>query len=231
MNTIDLIRNNFRTVTEQIRQAELDADRATDTVRLVGVTKYVDAPTTQCLVDVGCLDLGENRPQVLWQKAETLVVPQDFRWHMIGHVQTNKLRRLLKHQPLIHSVDSERLLLAIDEESERQDLVTDVLLEVNISGDDNKTGLSPEETKRLASLKAWSSIRVCGLMAMAGWGTEGEEATKQFTAVAELRDNLENELGAPLPELSMGMSGDYREAIAAGATMVRIGSALFEGVL
>ncbi|WP_149495974.1 YggS family pyridoxal phosphate-dependent enzyme [Roseiconus lacunae] len=227
---IDQIRANYQAVVQKIRQAESAAGRPSESVRLIGVTKYVDASTTQSLIDVGCADLGENRPQVLWQKAAELTVPKDFRWHMIGHVQTNKLRRLLKHRPLIHSVDSERLLRAIEEESRHQNCVTDVLLEVNVSGDENKTGLSVEEIRRLAKHCDPASVNLLGLMAMAGWGTAGDEAARQFAEVARLRDELEGELDRRLPELSMGMSGDFGEAIAAGATMVRIGSALFEGI-
>ncbi|OYP38880.1 YggS family pyridoxal phosphate-dependent enzyme [Rhodopirellula sp. MGV] len=230
MNVSEQILVNYQNVITEMGEAVRSAGRPQDSVRLVGVSKYVDAPTTQCLVDAGCRDLGENRPQVLWQKAESLVVPQDFQWHMIGHLQTNKVRRLLKHSPLIHSVDSERLLLAIEDESKLQSRTTDVLLEVNISGDEAKTGLPPDEVRRLATLQKWDAIRIRGLMAMAGWGTEADEAGKQFAEVAKLRDDLQSDLGLELPELSMGMSGDYPEAIAAGATLVRIGSALFEGV-
>ena len=131
---------------------------------------------------------------------------------------------------MIHSVDSERLLRAIDTESIKQDRVTEVLLEVNISGDEKKTGLSPEQLRAIVTIQGLSGVRINGLMAMAGWGTEGQQAAQQFRALASLRDQIVASTGIPLPELSMGMSGDFRQAIAAGATMVRIGSALFEGV-
>jgi pyridoxal phosphate enzyme (YggS family) len=148
---------------------------------------------------------------------------------MIGHVQTNKLRRMLRFDPLIHSVDSERLLRAIDSEAGHQGRVAEVLLEVNISGDETKTGMSPEKLRELIVTDGLSSVRIRGLMAMAGWGSDPEQAAGQFRAVASLRDELVRSTGRPLTDLSMGMSGDFREAIAAGATIVRIGSALFEG--
>ena len=224
------IRSNWAAVQQAVQKAAIDSDRDPDAIRVIGVSKYVDAPTTAMLVQVGCCDLGESRPQVLWQKAEEIGDGKTQRWHMIGHVQTNKIRRLLRFDPLIHSVDSERLLRAIDQESVAQDRVTEVLLEVNISGDENKTGLSPEQLRAVVAIQGLQGVRVNGLMAMAGWGTESQQAARQFRAVASLRDQIVESTGVSLPELSMGMSGDFREAIAAGATMVRIGSALFEGV-
>lgn len=232
-----LVTLNWQEVLREVRAAADAAGRRPDTVRVVGVSKYVDAEVTEALVQAGCHDLGESRPQVLWKKAEALsgsadaAELSDLRWHMIGHVQTNKLRRLLRHRPLIHSVDSERLLKAINDESQRQGFVTDVLLEINISGDDNKTGLAPDQVAELLGMDSLPHTRIRGLMAMAGWGTDSQSAKEQFQRVAAIRDELAQRTGTDLPELSMGMSGDFREAIAAGATLVRIGSALFHGVL
>lgn len=234
--TAERIRQNWERVNGQVREAMIDAGRGRDQVLVIGVSKYVDVPTTRMLLDAGCSDLGESRPQTLWQKAAS-ITPEGSegrrtpRWHMIGHVQTNKLRRLLRHEPLIHSVDSERLLRAIDAEATHQQRQIDVLLEVNISGDENKTGLSPQALRELLLIDELASVRVLGLMAMAGWGTGSAEAAAQFHDVASLRDDLQRSTGRRLAELSMGMSGDFPEAIAAGATMVRIGSSLFEGVI
>jgi pyridoxal phosphate enzyme (YggS family) len=236
------IASNWSEVKHAVGKAAMDSDRDPDSIRVIGVSKYVDAPMTAMLVKAGCADLGESRPQVLWQKAEELGERQTpssrdsssdtqrVRWHMIGHVQTNKIRRMLQFDPLVHSVDSERLLRAIDQESLKQDRITEVLLEVNISGDETKTGLSPDQLRAIVLIQGLHGVRINGLMAMAGWGTESQQAAQQFHAVASLRDQIVASTGVPLPELSMGMSGDFREAIAAGATMVRIGSALFEGV-
>lgn len=231
------IEHNWRAIVDEVRSSASAAGRSPETVRVIGVSKYVDTPTTQMLVDAGCTDLGESRPQVLWQKADQVVpavgddVPARLRWHMIGHVQTNKIRRMLRFDPLIHSVDSEHLLRAIDSEAILQGRVAELLLEVNISGDQSKTGLSPDSVRQLLEIGGLSGVRIEGLMAMAGWGTDPSAAAEQFQQVAALRDDLAASIGRPLPELSMGMSGDFHEAIAAGATMVRIGSALFEGVL
>lgn len=223
------IAENWRETQRRVFEASERAGRDPNTVHVIGVTKYVDAVTARPLVEAGCTELGENRPQMLWEKAEALSDHDEINWHVIGHLQTNKLRRTLKLRPLIHSVDSERLLKAIEAEAAKQEHIAEVLLEVNISGDDNKTGLTPDSLCQLLELE-YANVRVRGLMAMAGLGTNAAEAANQFQQVRNLRDRLQDETGKPLIELSMGMTADFPEAIAAGATMVRIGSALFEGV-
>ncbi len=224
------VHSNWQRVQQQIHAAAEAAGRPPESIRVIGVSKYVDAATTRGLFQAGCRDLGESRPQQLWQKAEQMADLDGLRWHMIGHVQTNKLRRMLRHRPTIQSVDSERLLRAIDKESAHQQCVTDVLLEVNISGDESKTGLPAGTVSELLRIEGLQHVRILGLMAMAGWGTDSGVAAEQFVRVAALRDRLRDQTGLALPELSMGMSGDFAEAITAGATMVRIGSALFEGL-
>lgn len=221
---------NWRAVEAEVAEAVEVCRRRPSEITLVGVTKYVDADHTRALVDAGCTHLGESRPQSLWQKAESPLLQVDVTWHLIGHLQTNKVRRLLRHRPIIHSVDSERLLRAIADESAARELTTRVLLEINISGDEAKTGLSPIEAEALLEQLPKAGIELVGLMAMAGWGTGRDEARRQFDATRELRDQWSQRYHLDLPELSMGMSGDFREAIAAGSTIVRIGSRLFEGI-
>ncbi|MGB7342790.1 MAG: YggS family pyridoxal phosphate-dependent enzyme [Pirellulaceae bacterium] len=226
------ILENWQTVSEEVAQAATQAGRGIDEVKIIGVTKYVDAETTADLVDAGCTMLGENRPQVLWQKAESdALASKPITWHMIGHLQRNKLRRLLRYHPIIHSVDSRRLLDAIGEEATTNGEVVKILLEVNISGDATKTGLDPETLRTILNQDPHRWIQIDGLMAMAGLGTDQQTAGEQFAAVRRLRDDLSKSSGLELNELSMGMSGDFSEAIAEGATMVRIGSRLFEGVM
>ncbi|MFK8110874.1 MAG: YggS family pyridoxal phosphate-dependent enzyme [Rubripirellula sp.] len=229
-----LLRENWLRVQEEVHQACVQARRDPDSVKIVGVTKYVDAHTTLCLARAGCTALGENRPQLLWQKHQHFAeqgATEDVQWHMIGHLQRNKIRRTLQCKPIIHSIDSERLLEAISKESAAQQFVTDVLLEVNISGDSDKTGMTKEQILQLIENHLDTGVRVRGLMAMAGWGTDVESARNHFEQTRELRDQLETRFGIALPELSMGMSGDFPAAIAAGATLVRIGSRLFQGIL
>lgn len=232
------IRENWQQVQADVAAAAQQSGREPASVAIVGVSKYVDAETTAALFDAGCPILGENRPQALWQKAEhfqqrKLADPQVGlpSWHLIGHMQRNKTKRTIPLVDLIHSVDSLRLLQAIAEQAERLEHDVAVLIEVNVSDESNKTGLAPSDAESvlMESLK-WQPIQVRGLMAMAGWGTDTDVARRQFAKLRALRDRFRASSGLPLPELSMGMSGDYREAIAEGATIVRIGSRLFEGV-
>lgn len=226
------IAQNYQAVLEDVALATKQGGRQSHDVKIIGVTKYVDAATTAALVHAGCHSLGENRPQVLWQKAESdELASQAIDWHMIGHVQRNKLRRMMRYQPMIHSVDSQRLFDAIGGEAALANQKMKVLLEINISGDDSKTGLSVEALRDLLQNEPHPQVSICGLMAMAGLGSDQSTAREQFAKVRRLRDQLAAESGNPLEELSMGMSGDFAEAIAEGATMVRIGSRLFEGVL
>jgi pyridoxal phosphate enzyme (YggS family) len=166
----------------------------------------------------------------LWSKAAAL---DNIRWHLIGHLQRNKIRRTLPLVRLIQSVDSRRLLDAINEEAAALGRPTDVLLEANISGDVSKTGLPPEELEPLLhDADAWPQVNIRGLMGMASLEGGDAAAARDFEALRLLRDRLARNAppGVLLVELSMGMSGDYEIAIAEGATIVRVGSALFEGV-
>lgn len=229
----DKLKENLESVRDRIATAASLSGRHADDVRLVAVTKYVDAEVARQLVDLGCQDLGENRPQVFWPKAEALS-DLSVRWHQIGHLQRNKLRRTLPLAHLIHSVDSERLLRAIDETC-RQDSPGEpqaILLEVNISGEDAKHGFSPEQMEQAVEIAAeLENVELQGLMGMAGYGTSPAEAQQDFAKLKAIHDRLVDRYpDIPLPELSMGMSGDFEAAIAEGATMVRVGSALFAGI-
>ncbi len=224
------LKDNWLRVCDEVAQAAAASGRGPSDVRVIGVSKYVDADTTGALVEAGCHALGESRPQQLWTKAESLSLGDTVRWHLIGHLQRNKIRRTLRYDPVVHSVDSQRLLEAIADEAVLRDYQADVLLEVNISGDQAKTGFAPDGLGRVLANLPPSGVRVLGLMAMAGWGTDPDDARRQFAKTRQLRDELASVTGCELSELSMGMSGDFVAAIAEGATMVRIGSRLFEGV-
>lgn len=228
--SLQRLKENWQSIQDEVREAALASGRKPESVSIIAVSKYVGCETTDALAQVGCCDLGESRPQALWQKAAALSQRPGLRWHLIGHLQRNKIRRVLQVRPLIHSVDSQRLLAALATESLAQNIQTSVLLEVNISGDENKTGFAVSAVSDLVAQLPMTGLQVQGLMAMAGWGTHRQDAREQFAQLRELRDQLATESGLPLPELSMGMSGDFREAIAEGATMVRIGSRLLEGV-
>jgi len=226
------IADNLALIRGQIATAALRSGRTANAVTLVAVTKSVPPDIARRLVEFGAVDLGESRPQELWSKAQALS-KEDVRWHLIGHLQRNKIRRTLPHLNLLHSVDSRRLLVAIDEEARAIGRVASVLLEVNISGDITKTGLPPGELEAIIeSATRLPNVAVRGLMGMAALAGGEDTARRDFSRLRELRDRLAR--NAPgeisLGELSMGMSGDFEIAIEEGATLVRVGSALFEGI-
>jgi pyridoxal phosphate enzyme (YggS family) len=226
------IAENLRRVRERIGRAAESVGRRAEEITLVGVTKYVSAAEADELVAAGCHDLGESRPQELWKKATELKHPA--RWHLVGHLQRNKVERTLPLVSLIHSVDSQRLLAAIHETRTAEDDIaapTSVLLEVNTSGEAAKHGLAPDAVEAiLAGAERYPRVAIRGLMTMAALEGGAAMAARNFAALRELRDRLKPK--APscvnLEELSMGMSGDFEVAIREGATIVRIGSALWD---
>ena len=223
-------KQNISDVNGRIAAAATKAGREPDEVTLVGVTKYVDAGVTREFAEAGHRVLGENRPQQLWQKQDELV-DLNIEWHLIGHLQRNKAKRTVELATLIHSVDSLRLLKAIDGHAAEQNKVARVLLEVNVSGEEAKHGFSPDQLAAIVEAAAeFKSIQVDGLMAMAGLAGDQAEAQREFASLRELAERTA-EAGMPanvrMKELSMGMSGDFEIAIQEGATLVRVGSALF----
>jgi pyridoxal phosphate enzyme (YggS family) len=221
----------LQAVRDRIEAACDRAGRPRDAVRLVAVTKTVSAEVAALLPDLGVTDLGESRPQELWRKEA--VVPRAVHWHLIGHLQRNKIERTLPLVCLVHSVDSLRLLTALEEEAVRQQRAVDVLLEVNASREVNKHGFTPEELPGLIPhLSGLRSVRVRGLMTMAAFEEDPERCRPTFAEVRRLRDQLGGEMAAPhrLEQLSMGMTNDFEVAVEEGATLVRVGTALFEGL-
>lgn len=218
--------DRLQSIRERIDAACRRSRRPTTDITLVAVTKTVSAPVAAALVELGVLELGESRPQELWRKAAAL--PATVRWHLIGHLQRNKIERTVPLVRLIHSVDSVRLLEALDQISD-----VPVLLEVNASREPDKHGFAVEELPSvLPRLMALKRVRIHGLMTMAALDRDPERCRPTFAQVRELRDHLRRELGAihPLSHLSMGMSNDFEVAIDEGATLVRIGTALWEGM-
>ena len=230
MDTIhSILADNLARVESRLLAACERAGRARQDVTLVGVTKSVPAPVAAELFALGVRDLGEGRPQELWHKAALL--PAAVRWHLVGHLQRNKIERTLPLAHRLHSVDSIRLLDAL--EATRGEHPIDVFLEVNCSGEANKQGFAPEEASGLGGrLRTLSRVRVCGLMTMAAYADDPEAARPAFARLRTLRDRLRDEVGGlhPLDELSMGMSGDFEVAVEEGATCVRVGTTLFIGL-
>jgi len=224
------LRDRIAVVERRIAAACAGASRMRSEVTLVAVTKTVSIEVAACLPELGILDLGENRPQELWRKSAAL--PDAVRWHLIGHLQRNKVERTLPLAHLMHSVDSSRLLEELEREAQRQGKVVSILLEVNASGEASKHGVAPDELLPLApQIRQLRHVRVCGLMTMAAL-QQPEECRPTFRRLRELRGRLRQELAAPhvVEHLSMGMSNDFDVAIQEGATLIRLGTVLFEGL-
>jgi len=224
--------SNLASIQARITVAAQRSGREPEEVSLVAVCKYVSSSLTAALVEAGCLAVGENRPQQLWDKRETLAT-MPVQWHMIGHLQRNKVKRTIESLALLHSGDSLRLLATVNDAAAAASLRLPVLLQVNISQEANKHGFASEEmAMALPEIAAMEHLNVRGLMTMATLGGGSEQAQRDFARLRELRDSLQTECpeSISLTELSMGMSGDFEVAIEEGATLVRVGSALFEGI-
>jgi pyridoxal phosphate enzyme (YggS family) len=227
----DVLAQQVQVVEERLGAACRRAGRAREDVTLVCVTKTITPALASLLPELGLLHLGENRPQELWRKAAAL--PKTVHWHLIGHLQRNKIERTSPLVYLIHSVDSQRLLEALEQEAAKRQQTVPVLLEVNARREPNKHGFAPEEVPGLVpALAALQHVQIRGLMTMAALEENPERSRPIFAEVRALRERLRGELGPPhqWEHLSMGMSNDFEVAIEEGATLVRIGSALFAGL-
>ncbi len=198
--------------------------------RLVAVTKTKPVAMLQEAYEAGCTLFGENKVQEMTDKYEAL--PKDIEWHMIGHLQTNKVKYIVPFVSLIHSVDSAKLLKEIDKQAAKHDRVVDCLLQIHIAKEESKFGLSEEEVHQLLDspeFYAMKNICIVGLMGMATNTDSDAQIRKEFRGLKQLYDSLkQSETDRVLMrELSMGMSGDYPIAVEEGSTLVRVGSAIF----
>jgi len=232
--TKQALAERLKTVEERIHAACQRVGRSRAEVTLLAVTKTVSAEIAAFLPSLGILDLGESRPQELWRKAEHLSkVAPAVRWHQVGHLQRNKIEATIPLVHLIHSVDSVRLLNALDQEAAKQQRTTMVLLEVNASGEASKHGFSPAEIPALAKpIADLKHVQVVGLMTMAAMEFEPERCRATFAELRRLRDRCRTHFPPPhnLSHLSMGMTNDFELAIEEGATLIRLGTVLFEGL-
>lgn len=223
-----VLQGHFASVEARLAAACHRAGRARSDVTLVAVSKTVSPRVAAFCPDLGASDLGESRPQELWKKAAA--IPQ-ARWHLIGHLQRNKIERTIPLVCLVHSVDSERLLRALDEFGRKAGQPVPILLEVNCSREEAKGGFRPEDLPALAdSVPSLAGVRFDGLMTMAAYHDDPQLCRPTFVELRELRDAFRQRTGLPLPHLSMGMSNDFEVAIEEGATLVRIGTTLFAGL-
>ena len=194
------------------------------TVQLVAVSKFKPASDILEAYRAGQRAFGENRPQELAAKAAEL--PTDIQWHFIGHLQTNKVKLVVPHATLIHSVDSERLLAEIDKVSRNLGKTSDILLEVHIAEETTKQGLSPEEAEALAGrMAAYPNVRLRGVMGMATFTDDMAQVRREFRTLKALSERLSGIPGCD--QVSMGMSEDWPVAVEEGTTIVRIGTAIF----
>ncbi len=227
------IAQNLQTVLDRMARAARRAGRAPEDVRLVAVTKHHSPGEIRPLIAAGQTALGENRVQDLVEKMDHFDrETQSLEWHLIGHLQTNKARKVVGRVALIHGVDSLRLAEAIQQAAESADTSVEILLQVNISGEESKFGLAPEALDAVArGLAPLNRVRCCGLMTMAPFEMEPEKTRPVFRGLREAMERL-RERGydhLDLRHLSMGMTNDFEVAIEEGATLVRVGTALFEG--
>ncbi len=227
----DRVLANYLAVLGRIQSAALRSLRISTEIQLIGVTKYVDATIARWLVEFGCPNLAESRPQILWEKA-ALLSDLQVNWHLIGHLQRNKAKRTLPLVATMHSLDSLRILDLIQQETSERQVPLQLLLEMNISEDPKKTGMLISEGEKL--LEAWASklhetpnLSIVGLMGMGSLEGGLDQAHRDFAFLRNLRDLWAKRYGMQLKELSMGMSEDFEAAIEEGSTMVRIGSVFF----
>ncbi|MBQ7403098.1 MAG: YggS family pyridoxal phosphate-dependent enzyme [Lentisphaeria bacterium] len=216
-------------VLNEVNETAAAAGREPDTVKLLAVSKTFPASDVLEAYQAGQKEFGENRVQELEQKVPAL--PRDIVWHLIGHLQSNKAAKAAELADWVHSVDSVKLVKKLSDAAQKAGKTLNILLEINVSGEESKYGIrSKEELFQVAEAAiAAPAIQWKGLMTMAPADAEGEELKAVFAGLRQMRDELEQKYSVTLPELSMGMSGDYPAAIAEGATIVRIGTAIFGG--
>jgi len=215
-------------VREKIEAAAVRSGRDPNEILLLGVTKTVDVDAMQAAFDLGIKDFGENRVQEFVKKSD--ILNRECRWHIIGRLQTNKVKYLDSRITLIHSLDRIELAEALDKRGKKINYIFPVLVQVNVSGENTKAGISPENLKDfLLRLSKMGNIKVRGLMTIAPYTEDPEAVRYVFRNLKKLSVDIDRERvdNISMEELSMGMSGDYEVAVEEGATIVRIGSAIF----
>jgi pyridoxal phosphate enzyme (YggS family) len=223
---LSAIAERYESIRRQVADAADCAGRSADEITIVAVTKHVGVHEIEAILNSGSMDLGENRVQEFQGKYGLF---PDVRWHFIGSLQTNKVKDVVGKAHLIHSVDSAKLLNYIDRKAAEIGVVQPVLLQVNVSGEGQKHGFAPHDVRDvLIESSGLENVEIRGLMTMAPYG-RAEDQRWVFRALRELRDSLSTMPlnGVSLEELSMGMTNDFRVAVEEGATIVRVGRAIF----
>lgn len=224
------IKDRFAEVIKRKDEAALRSGRKPEDVTLIAVTKMHTPSEINEAIDAGATDIGENRVQEMLEKYDSV---HDVRWHLIGHLQTNKVKNVIGKVVMIHSVDSLKLAREIDKRSEAAGLITDILIEINSAMEDTKSGINSADLKELCEgiCAECANVRIRGLMCIPPIAIDPEDARPYFREAAALFDEMK-EWDLPSSrfcpdQLSMGMSGDFEVAIEEGATIVRVGSSIF----
>ena len=216
---------NIKGIIHKIKLAAERVGRKEESVELVAVTKTVDVSRIKEAIRAGIKIIGENRVQEAREKFKD--IGKEVEWHLIGHLQTNKVKYIFDIFSLIHSVDSLSLAEEIQKRAENKGLETDILIEVNLSGEKTKFGILPEKAINFVKdISRFKNINIMGLMTIPPFSESPEDSRKYFKMLRMLRDDIQRE-GIEMKELSMGMSNDFEVAVEEGATMVRIGTAIF----
>ncbi len=223
-----MLKENLEQVQKNINAACEKAGRSTDEVTLIAVSKTKPVEMLQEIYDQGIREFGENKVQEMCSKMD--VLPSDIRWNMIGHLQTNKVKYIVGKTSLIHSVDSLHLAKEIQKQAVKNDVFCDILVEVNIAGEETKFGTSRDEAIALVEeIAKLDHIHIKGLMTIAPFVDDPEDNREYFKAIKQLSVDITNKNidNVSMNVLSMGMTGDYPVAIEEGATMVRVGTGIF----
>jgi hypothetical protein len=225
---VEIIKNNLEIINEKIKKAALKANRNPQEIKLVAVTKTATIEQIKEAISVGVKIIGENKVQEAKEKYQ--ILSADIEWHLVGHLQTNKVKYAVEIFDLIHSVDSIKLAKEIDRRSLQFGMITNVLVEVNVSGEETKYGIKPEEVEPfLKEISEFSRTRVRGLMTIAPIAEDKEEVRPYFRKLRELFKEIKskNIKNIKMDYLSMGMTEDFEVAVEEGANMVRIGRGIF----
>jgi hypothetical protein len=220
------VAENLELVREQVAQAAAKVGRAVDEIQLIAITKTHAVERVREAIEAGQTLFGESRVQEARVKIPEL--PSNLRWHFVGHLQKNKIRHVLPLFELIHSVDSFSLAQEINRIAEDEGMHPRVLLEVNVAGEGSKFGFPPDKLRQdMEALLALSRLSIEGLMTIPPLAKQAEASREYFADLRELRDRLETEFQMKLPHLSMGMTNDFPVAVEEGATLARVGTAIF----
>ena len=223
-----MVKDNLKEVEKNIQEACLRAGRKREEVTLVAVSKTKPVPMLEEIYEENIRHFGENKVQELCEKYDTM--PKDINWHMIGHLQRNKVKAVIDKATLIHSVDSIRLAETIEQEAAKKDIIVNILIEVNVAEEDSKFGLKVDEVMAMVeTISTFPHIRIKGLMTIAPFVADPEENRPVFAQLRKLSVDIANKNidNVSVEILSMGMTNDYQVAIEEGATIVRVGTAIF----